>query len=240
MKKLNRKGFTLVEIILVISIGIAIVAGGLYATHVWFKTIEGKKNISDIEMTLKNAAMLSITNKPDGSNKIDNPLTLDILKDNNSLPYSFEQSAEAGYFVPSIGQIAIGYAEEYPNANVIEFKILGNSIDSCIALISNSHKFLEVKIDKNYLYSSKRTNQDGSEYYTTNMKKSLELCKNAPSAAVTRVRYYLPPDFNKIYTPGGDIAGTNDPKAPERNEQIKAFKEAYNYVNQIKKSHIVE
>lgn len=234
---MQKKGFSLIEILLVLGIGVAIVTAGVLSTQVLLRNAEKKQIANDIDLTLKNANSFISTNKPDGSSKTENPISISLLEQNNFLPPRFSEVKDLGFLVPEMGQIEVGYSNDYPKANVLEFKILGLTPKACEAIVENSHKFLEVNIAGKYLVSNKRTNADGTTYYTPNISKSLDLCKT-PTNNVTRIRYYVQPDLTKIYTAGGDIAGTSDPNAPSRNNQIKAFTDANDYVYGLKNSHI--
>lgn len=236
--KKTKKGYTLLELVIALGVSVTIVFIGLIATNKWFKQVEAKKTAVEIQQILNNAKALSLVNAPDGSTQSSNLITMDILRDQGALPDVYARAKNTGYFIPDLGQMSVGYAAEYPKSNVLEVRLRNVEPETCIGLISNiAPKTFEMKIGNSYL-AYNQINLNGNVSYVANVSKSISLCQGLKPDTVIRIRDYSEPDFTKIYTLGGDIAGTNDPKAPERNAQIKKYTDSYDYTYAERLKHI--
>lgn len=246
MKKMSYKknGYTLIEIMLVIGIILFISTITFYYGMIGLKKAQANKSAEEISAVLKGAGSLAIFNSPDGSTQNANPINIELLDEYKLLPDSFSKFANEDYYNPEIGQISINYSAEYPKANVIELNIRNMNEYLCRRIIDISQaRFLEVKMDNKYLPHKKVTSSTGEVSYRLDPLKGSVMCSdmvnNTNANGIIKIRYFVSPDISKLYTVGGDIAGTSDPKAGERNAQIKKFTDAHKYVEDIKQAHIL-
>ncbi len=236
----KKPGFSLVELILSLSIGMVIIITGVIWGSNRLKEANARNNEQKVMITLKNLENYIVTNSPDGTSKALNPLTNDILIENELIPFDANKVGQWLYD-KDLGNMQVGYSTDYPSSNVIELRVKDIDNYTCSRFISRlPGKVLELKLGASYLpYTSKVV--DGKTVYNVNTSKALTLCDSFlkdKSNNVVSIRYFAAPDMSKIYTFGGDIAGSSDPNAMERDQQIQKFRDAFTYTYNIRENHI--
>lgn len=236
----KKQGFSLIELILSLSVGMVIIITSVIWGSNRLKEANARNNEQKVMITLKNIEDYIVTNSPDGTSKALNPLTNDILVSDELIPFDANKVGQWLYD-KDLGNIQVGYATDYPSSNVIELRVKDIDRYTCSRFISRlPGKVLELKLGATYLpYTSKTV--DGKVNYNVNTSKALTLCDSFlkdKSNNIMSIRYFAAPDMTKIYTFGGDIAGTSDPNAIIRDQQIQKFKDAFTYTYNIRETHI--
>jgi type II secretory pathway pseudopilin PulG len=152
----KKPGFSLVELILSLSIGMVIIITGVIWGSNRLKEANARNNEQKVMITLKNLENYIVTNSPDGTSKALNPLTNDILIENELIPFDANKVGQWLYD-KDLGNMQVGYSTDYPSSNVIELRVKDIDNYTCSRFISRlPGKVLELKLGASYLpYTSK-------------------------------------------------------------------------------------
>jgi len=160
----KKQGFSLIELILSLSVGMVIIITSVIWGSNRLKEANARNNEQKVMITLKNIEDYIVTNSPDGTSKALNPLTNDILVSDELIPFDANKVGQWLYD-KDLGNIQVGYATDYPSSNVIELRVKDIDSYTCSRFISRlPGKVLELKLGATYLpYTSKTV--DGKVNY---------------------------------------------------------------------------
>ena len=238
----NNKGYSLVEIMLVLSIAIFIISTGVYWANSQYNEVIAASNTQRIMSILKSLSSYTITNAPDGSSQSSNPINNSVLTSNNMLNFSVTTDGNWLYN-KELGHFKVSYANDYSSSNVIELDLKNTSLATCDRIVSVlSPTVLEVKIGSSYVPFAISEDSSGNKYYKLNVSKGIDLCKSFISSSDTSqsiiIRYFAAPDIASMYTTGGESATLNSPSEATKQAELKALNQIFTTTYNIRDSHI--
>lgn len=233
----KKQGFSLVELMLSLAVGLIIVMGGLVVAVKNLNEAQAKNNGQTTLIILNNIKNYLSTSKADGSDKSNNPINNQIAISNEFISAPYRNNG-SWIDIRNFGQVQFEYATDYSSANVVSMKIKGIDSYTCSYFVSHiADQVLEMKLGSSYLAYNK-TVSNGNTTYNVNISKSIPLCNQLIKNRDTMtINYFASPDISSIYSSANDISGTPDPNNVANNTQIQSIQKALTYAYNIKNSH---
>lgn len=200
--KINRKkGYSLVELVIVISMILAISAVIIATYIVYRQGADSKRFIQEINIIMDGAESILANTPPDGSQKAANPISMDILKNSYALPARIR---DGKYVSPFGGTYTLSYDTSYPNANVVQLTVLNVPDYACQNVVAAlSTRYFEIRSNGAYVPLLPPASGTTWNRNTLNVTKAVSLCTGKTNTLI--VSHFLSPKTYMLYTPGGEI-----------------------------------
>ncbi|EPP7234622.1 type 4 pilus major pilin [Shigella flexneri] len=229
MKKMrNKKGYSLVELVIVISMILIISSLIIITYNVYRQGADTKRFIQEINIIMDGAENILANTNPNGSSKTSNVISMDTLKNSYALPARIR---DGNYFSPFSGTYTLGYDATYPNANVVQLTITKVPEYACEGVVSSlATKYFEIRVNNSYVPLLPPASGTTWNRNTLNVTKAVTLCTAGSNNTIILSNFLYPKTY-MLYTPGGEVTSA------QRDQQVNDNYNLYKNTMTTREAH---